>query len=98
MVGDRCTAKSGIGLCPIWVKSARASQGAAAVHVRFTLKADKRGDASRSPLSANRVLTRRSKQLRNWITSSAWGDERRHITAAVADDTAACVRVAEGQR
>src|SRR5437899_4910198 len=39
MVGDRCTAKSGIGLCPIWVKSARASQGAAAVHVRFALPA-----------------------------------------------------------
>jgi hypothetical protein len=67
-------------------------------NVRFAPKADKRPEVSLSPLSANRVLTRRSKQLRDWITSSAWGDERRHITAAVADDTAACGRVAEGQR
>jgi hypothetical protein len=32
------------------------------------------------------------------ITSSAWGDARRHITAAVVDDTAARMSAAEGRR
>jgi hypothetical protein len=41
------------------------------MHVRFAPKADKRADVSLCPLSANRVVTRRSKMRRYSITSSA---------------------------